>query len=100
MTLTNEVPRIRAILRAELPSLASRYAVTSLALFGSTARGEACPDSDLDILVSFRRAPGLIRFIELENHLTDLLGIQVDLVLADALKPNIRERVRAELVSI
>jgi uncharacterized protein len=77
--------------------LQERYDVASLGPFGSYVRGEARPESDLDILVRFRRTPGLIRFVELENCLSDLLGVSVDLVMAEALKPNIGRRVLAEV---
>ena len=60
----------------------ARYRVASLALFGSYVRRENKSDSDLDVLVSFTDPPGLVRFIQLENELTDLLGIKVDLVMA------------------
>jgi predicted nucleotidyltransferase len=61
---------------------------------------DARPDSDVDILVAFHRVPGLLRFIELENHLSDLLGMLVDLVMEDALKPQIKERVLQEALRV
>lgn len=95
-----DIGRIRDILRTELPRLVERYEVAWLGLFGSRVRGEAGPDSDLDILVRFHTTPGLIRFVELENHLSDLLGVRVDLVTAEALKPAIGERVLAEVIPV
>lgn len=83
-----------------MPFLREQYSVESLSLFGSFVRGEQRPDSDLDILVTFSEVPGLLRFIELENHLSDFLGRRVDLVLRDALKPEIGRRVLAEAVPI
>jgi len=77
--------------------LEDRYDVASLGIFGSYARGDARPESDLDVLVRFRRVPGLIRFIELENYLSDILGVRVDLVRAEAVKPNIGRRILAEV---
>ncbi len=96
----NQITRVRSILRAELPSLSERYGVASLGLFGSMARGDAHPGSDVDILVRFDHVPGLLRFIELENYLTDLLAARVDLVMVDALKPHIRRRIMAEVVAV
>ena len=69
----------------------------SLGLFGSYVHGEAGLKSDLDLLVHFHETPGLFRFVELENYLGDLLGLCVDLVMAKALKPNIGQRVLAEV---
>ena len=54
------------------------------------------PESDLDLLVTFSETPGLFAFVALENHLSDVLGIEVDLVMKDSLKPNIGERILAE----
>jgi predicted nucleotidyltransferase len=95
-----DIAQIQSTLRQHLPSLAQRFGVCSLSLFGSYVRRENRPDSDLDVLVSFSRAPSLLHFIELENYLTDLLGIKVDLVMRDALKPGIGQRILAEIVPI
>ena len=97
MVKQDDLVRLREILRQHLPLLEERYGVGSLGLFGSYVRREAGPASDLDVLVRFHRTPGLIRFVELENYLSDLLGIPVDLVMADALKPNVARRVLAEV---
>lgn len=94
------IGELREILQQQLPLLKERYGVASLGLFGSYVRREASPESDLDVLVRFRRTPGLIRFIELENYLSDLLGVRVDLVMAEALKPGISGRVLAEVEPI
>lgn len=94
------IDELRKILRQHLPLLEERYGVASLGLFGSYVRREAGPESDLDVLVRFRRTPGLIRFVELENYLSDLLGVRVDLVMAEALKPGIGRRVLAEVVPV
>ncbi len=90
------IDELRDMVREQLPLLEQRYGVASLGLFGSYVRREAGPKSDLDVLVRFHRTPGLIRFIEMENYLSDLLGVRVDLVMAEALKPGIGERVLAE----
>ncbi len=72
----------------------------SLGVFGSYVRHEQRPNSDLDLLVTFSETPGLLRFIALENELTDVLGVKVDLVMRDALKPSIGASVLAELVPV
>ncbi|MFV2067128.1 MAG: nucleotidyltransferase family protein [Pirellulales bacterium] len=96
MAEPRDIDELRRILRQHLPLLRGRYGVESLGLFGSYVRGEAGPKSDLDLLVRFHQTPGLIRFVELENYLSDLVGLRVDLVMAEALKPNIGQRVLAE----
>jgi predicted nucleotidyltransferase len=94
------IERFRDRLREELPSLAARYHVASLGLFGSYLRGTERPDSDLDVLVTFSVTPSLLRLIELENYLGDLLGVKVDLVLREALKPRIGERILREVMPV
>jgi hypothetical protein len=83
-----------------LPELEDRFKVKSLAVFGSYVRGEQTDSSDLDILVEFSEVPGLLEFVELENFLSDTLGIKVDLVLKNALKPNIGKSILNEAVSV
>ena len=87
-------------LRAMKPELESRYQVVELAVFGSFTRRSQRADSDLDILVGFREPPSLLRFIQLENELSDGLGVKVDLVMRDALKPRIGRRILEEIVPV
>lgn len=86
----------RRRLREQLPLLKERYEVASLELFGSHLRGDARLDSDLDVLVSFHRAPSLFRLLDLEQYLSDQLAVKVDLVLRDSLKPRIGRHILAE----
>jgi len=83
MARRSEVPTTRdavlAILRRELPSLRERYGIDELALFGSYARGQATASSDVDLLVSFRRPPGLA-FVELAERFERILHRRVHLV--------------------
>lgn len=83
-----------------MPELAHRYQVESLGVFGSYVRQEQSPESDLDLLVTFHETPGLLRYIELENYLSDLLGVKVDLVMKDALKPHIGKRILEEVMMV
>lgn len=88
------------MLRRHLSDLEERFDVQSLGVFGSYVRHEEREDSDFDILVSFRKAPSLLGFLALENHLSDLLGVKVDLVMENALKQKIGERILSEVVAI
>ena len=65
--------------------------VKSLKLFGSVVRGEAGPESDIDILVEFSRPIGLLAFVRLKHRLAELLGRPVDLVTPEALKSPLRD---------
>ena len=88
------------VLRQHLPELREKYSVSYIGIFGSYIRGEQTKDSDLDILVQFEKTPGLLKYIELENYLSDLLGVKVDLVMKSALKPNIGKRILNEVVAL
>jgi predicted nucleotidyltransferase len=89
-----------ASLRAFLPAMRRDFGVRRVALFGSTARDEATDASDLDILVDFDKAPPLDSFLGLKYFLEDRLGLKVDLVTPDALKPRMRPAVEREAVDV
>lgn len=75
-----------------------RYGVTSLGLFGSFVRNEQTDQSDLDLLVEINNPKmSLLKFVELRNHLTDLLGVEVDLVEKETLKPILGKRILQEV---
>jgi predicted nucleotidyltransferase len=86
-------------LHQRLPELKKQYGIVQLGVFGSYVRGEQTSNSDLDLLVEFdsNRRFGLLTFCELENQLSDLLGVKVDLVMKTGLKPRIGERILAEV---
>lgn len=88
------------ILRQHFPEIKEKYSVSYLGIFGSYVRGEQTSDSDLDILVEFVEKPGLFEYIELEDYLSDLLGVKVDLVMKSALKPNIGKRILNEVEAL
>ena len=98
--MKNELEIIIDKLRAELPKIQSHYNVITLEVFGSFVRREQKPDSDLDILVSFSKAPSLFKFIELEDYLSEIIGVKVNLVMKSSLKPNIGRSILAEAQSI
>lgn len=87
-------------LRQQLPLLAERYGVETLEVFGSYVRAEQQAGSDLDLLVTFREAPSLLTFIAIENYLSDTLGVKVDLVMKDALKPSIGKVILNEAMPV
>jgi len=74
------------------------FGVKSLILFGSVARNEARPDSDVDLLVEFDRPVGLFAFVRLKRYLEEILGTAVDLGTPDSLKPYLREPVFREAI--
>ncbi len=80
--------------------LDERFNVSEIGIFGSYLRKEQKARSDLDILVGFSEPLGLFAFMELEDFLTKELGVKVDLVIKDALKPRIKERVMKEVLYV
>ncbi len=91
----NEVLEVIAEHREQLEKLG----VKSLSLFGSVARDEAGPDSDVDFLVEFNRAIGLFEFIEIRLYLQDILNCSVDLGTENALKEHLREPVLRDVIN-
>jgi predicted nucleotidyltransferase len=83
---------------AEIAEICRRYQVRELALFGSAARGEMRPDSDIDMLVDYfpDAHPSLLDLIRLKDELSDLLGRPVDLGVKRALKPRYKDHILAE----
>ena len=70
-------------------------------IFGSFARGDNKKGSDIDILVEFKEAPSLLTLIKLENDLSEILGIKVDLVTTGALKnKRIKRSIKKDLINI
>ena len=91
---------ILEILRTHRDELQQRFGVKSLAVFGSVARGEAGPESDVDILVEFEGRATFDRYMGLKFFLEDLLGRRVDLVTRKALKPRLRPLVEREAINV
>jgi uncharacterized protein len=88
------------LLRQKQTELSERYHVASLTLFGSVARDEARLDSDVDILVEFSQPVGLFHFIELQQHLEEILGCRVDLGTPRSLKPYNKDKIMHEAIRV
>jgi uncharacterized protein len=82
--------------REELEAMGVRY----LAIFGSVARDEAGPNSDVDILVDLERPAGLLSLARLQNHLASLLGRRVDVVPRDSVRPQLEARIGREALRV
>ena len=93
---------IKQTLNAQKDYLASKYGVTIIGVFGSYVRGEQRHDSDVDILIELERPPriSLIGLVELEDHLSDVLGVKVDIAIKKNLRKRIGERILSEVVPV
>ncbi|WP_263785022.1 nucleotidyltransferase family protein [Salinibacter grassmerensis] len=86
--------------RTEILQLAREHGAYNVRLFGSAARGEDHPDSDLDLLVKMESGRSLLDHVALKQDLEDLLGRDVDVVTEASLHPGLRDRVLREAVSL
>ena len=100
MPPASSLQHVTALLSARKPALLREYGLTRIGVFGSFARGEQGPESDVDLLVELARPIGLFRFQRLENELAELLSRRVDLVTRAALKPSIGARILDELKDV
>lgn len=93
---------IKQILQAQKPYLTEKYGVIEIGVFGSYVRNEQRPDSDVDVLIELERPPriGLIGLVELEHHLSDTLGIKVDVAIKKSLRKRIGKRILSEVIPV
>lgn len=87
------------ILHSHLPTI-HKFGVRSIAIFGSVARNEARPDSDLDILVDFGGPATFDQYMDLKTFLEDTLQKPIDLVTVKAIKPRLRSAIEHELLYV
>ncbi|OGE19559.1 nucleotidyltransferase [Candidatus Daviesbacteria bacterium RIFCSPLOWO2_01_FULL_43_38] len=91
---------IKNTINKHLSLLKDDYHVKNIGVFGSAARGQATPSSDIDILVEFSEPIGFFKFINLEEYLSSILGKEVDLVSKKALKPAIKDEILREVIYV
>jgi predicted nucleotidyltransferase len=89
---------IKTILQQHKEELRAKYKVKEIGVFGSYVRGQQRKQSDIDILVEFEVVPGLLKFIELEDYLSELLGVKVDLVRKSSIREELRDTILQEVV--
>lgn len=92
------LPEIERILRDQKPILKDKFKVREIGIFGSVVRGEQKETSDLDSLVEFEEPIGLIKYVNLQNYLSDKVGSRVDLVVKSGLKPRISRQILKKVV--
>lgn len=95
----NNLSEIAELIKSHTEVLRNDYKIKSIGIFGSFVRNEQIENSDIDILVEFSEPVGL-SFFTLENYLSEILGIKVDLVTKNALKPHIGEYILKEVMYI
>lgn len=88
------------LLSQRMPEVRRRFGVRDLAIFGSVARSEARPDSDVDVLVTFADRPNFDNYMGLKLYLEELLGAAVDLAIRSDLRPALRLRIEQEAIDV
>ena len=97
--MATSISQIQATLKNHRNELRERFRVKELAVFGSYARNEQSPTSDLDLLVEFSDPVG-IEFIDLANYLEELLGMKVDVVSRGGIKPKYLQAISRDLIYV
>ena len=78
-----------------------KMGVVSLAVFGSAARGESTPQSDIDLLVDFDPHVGLFHLFEIQQRLEEIIGVpRIDLIQKGAIHPALKEQILSEAVNV
>jgi len=88
---------IKELLQKNKSKFREQYGLKDIGIFGSYVRGEQVAESDLDILVELEKPIGFVKFMRLENALSQLLGVRVEIVTKKALKPHIGKRILEEV---
>jgi len=86
--------------RKEILRIAQAHGASNVQVFGSVARGEEGPDSDLDLLVEMKPGSSLLDLVSLWQDLEDLLGHKVDVITEGGISPYLRDRIYAEAVPL
>ena len=99
-TISKRTASFLNLLRKHRKEIEKQYHVSYLGIFGSYIRDEQTESSDVDLLVEFSETPSLFRFIQLEHYLSELLGVNVDLVMKSALRPKIGEQILQDVIGV
>lgn len=96
-----KIEKIKNILHEQKEELKNRFGVLEIGIFGSYARGEETKESDIDILVVLdERFKTLDNYVDLKNFLINLLSINVDLIIKDAIKPRLKPYILEEIIYV
>ncbi len=91
---------IKELIQSHRDELRQQYGLKEIGVFASYVKEAQREDSDLDILVEFEKPVGFVKFLQLENRLSDLLGVKVEIVTKKALKPFIGKRILQEVIYV
>ncbi len=86
--------------REEIMHLAVKYGARNIRIFGSAARGEASPESDIDFLVTIEKGRSLLDVIGLSQDLEELMGRKVDVITDGGISPYLRDKIYSEAIPL
>ena len=98
--MMTKIEKIKKILAEYKPMLSKELKVKEIGLFGSYLRGEERPNSDLDIVVTFSQPVSLLDLVKLENYLTSLTGIKVDVVPKKDIRPELKKEILGQEIYV
>lgn len=84
----------------EVNAICTKHGASNLRIFGSTARGDETPQSDVDFLVDFERGRGVLQLMALEMELEQLLGAKVEVLTVGGLSPFLKDRILTEAIPV
>jgi len=98
--MKKSLDEIKDILNKHREELRQKYSITEMGIFGSYVREEQKETSDVDILVEFDKPVSLLQIVSLENYLSDILGIKVDVVPKKNIRKELKDHILKEAVLV
>jgi len=98
--LMTDINHIKKVLREHSITLSDRFKVKQIGVFGSYVRGDMHSGSDVDVVVEFSDTISLLKLVSLENYLSELLGMKVDVVPKEDIRIELRDRILGEAVFV
>jgi len=95
-----DINHIKKVIRQQKTTLRDRFKVKRIGVFGSYVRGDTHSGSDVDVVVEFSDTISLLKLVSLENYLSELLGIKVDVVPKEDIRIELRDRILGEAVFV
>jgi len=95
-----DINHIKKVIREQKTTLRDRFKVARIGIFGSYVRGDTHSGSDVDVVVEFSDTISLLKLVSLENYLSELLGMKVDVVPKEDIRIELRDRILGEAVFV
>jgi predicted nucleotidyltransferase len=100
MIRMKKLSAIKKIIRDQKDLLRDRYKINKIGVFGSYARGDTHSGSDVDVIVEFSEPISLIRLVSLENYLSGIVGVKVDVVPKEDIRRELKDTILKEAVYV